>query len=77
MKKLLGCLAVLALLAVSAVAATAPSIISASTDSALTQLTINGSGFAPSNTVPTVVLGTTALTITSSTDTQFWNRYAF
>lgn len=63
---LLGCL----LFSVSLFATSAPVVISASPNAAVTQLTILGSGFSPSNTTPVVVLGTTTLTITSFTDAQ-------
>lgn len=51
-------------------AANPPTIISASTDTAVTQLTINGSGFSPSGTVPVVVLGNVTLSLVSFSDTQ-------
>src|SRR5579859_2022486 len=58
------------LFAISAFAASAPVVISASTDSALTQLTIVGSGFSPNSTIPIVSLGSAALSLVSFTDTQ-------
>lgn len=56
--------------ATPAFATSAPTVISASADTGITQLTIVGSGFSPSGTAPIVVLGTSTLTITSFTDTQ-------
>ena len=58
------------LFAVSMFATSAPVVISASADSALTQLTIVGSGFSPSNSTPTVSLGNVSLSLASFTDTQ-------
>jgi collagen triple helix repeat protein/IPT/TIG domain-containing protein len=63
---LLSCL----LFAVSLLAGTTPSIVSTSVDSAITQLTINGSGFSPTNLAPTVVLGTSTLSLVSFSDSQ-------
>jgi hypothetical protein len=51
-------------------ATSAPTVVSASPNVAITQLTVAGSGFSPSNTAPVVVLGTTTLSIVSFTDTQ-------
>ncbi len=55
--KILSSLAVLFLLSASLFATTAPDIVNTSIDSGVTQLTIHGSGFAPTNAAPTVVLG--------------------
>lgn len=54
----------------SSFGAAAPSIVSASSDAGLTQLTINGSGFSPNGTTPIVSLGAVTLTIVSFSDTQ-------
>lgn len=59
-----------ALLYIPVFATSAPTIISASVNSAITQLTISGSGFSPSNTTPVVVLGNTTLALNSFSDTQ-------
>lgn len=67
--KILSSLAVLFLLSASLFATTAPDIINTSIDSGVTQLTIHGSGFSPTNAAPTVVLGFDTLTVTSFTDT--------
>ncbi len=53
----------------SGFSAVAPTIVSASANSSLTQLTVNGSGFSPNNTTPTVVLGGITLSIVSASDT--------
>lgn len=67
-KVILGLL--LSLLATCAFATNAPSVVSTSTDAALTQLTISGSGFSPTNTAPLVNLGSANLSIVSFTDAQ-------
>ncbi len=59
------------LLAVTSLFAAAPPVITlASTDTAVTQLTISGLGFSPSGTTPIVVLGATTLSLISFSDTQ-------
>jgi hypothetical protein len=70
MKKVIMGLLGSLLFAVSMFATSAPVVISASADSALTQLTIVGSGFSPSNSTPTVSLGNVSLSLASFTDTQ-------
>src|ERR1700686_201778 len=50
--------------------ATTPTVLSTSINSAVTQLTISGSGFSPTNLAPTVVIGTSTLTLVSFSDTQ-------
>jgi hypothetical protein len=70
MKKVMFSLLGSLLFAVSMFAASAPVVISASTNSALTQLTIAGSGFSPNSTTPTVSLGGVSLSLASFTDTQ-------
>lgn len=66
MVSLLGCL----LFAVSLFASVAPNIVNTTVNSAVTQLTINGTGFSPTNLPPTVVLGTATLSLVSFSDTQ-------
>jgi hypothetical protein len=56
--------------AIPVFATSAPVVVSASPNAAITQLTIAGSGFSPSNTTPTVVLGIDTLSIVSFSDTQ-------
>lgn len=63
-------LALCALLYIPVFATSAPNIVSTSINPAITQLTISGSGFSPSNTTPIVVLGTTTLSLSSFSDTQ-------
>lgn len=58
-------LALCALLYIPVFATSAPNIVSTSINPAITQLTINGSGFSPSSTTPIVVLGTTTLSLNS------------
>jgi hypothetical protein len=58
------------LFAVSLFASVTPSIVSTTVNQAVTQLTINGSGFSPTNLAPTVVLGTDTLSLVSFTDTK-------
>lgn len=70
MKKVILSLLGSLLFAISMFAASSPVVISASSNSAVTQLTIVGSGFSPNSTTPTVSLGNVALSLASFTDTQ-------
>src|SRR5579863_3861285 len=70
MRKIVGCLLGCLLFAVSLFASVIPNIVSTTVDSTITRLTINGSGFSPTNLAPTVVLGTATLSLVSFTDTQ-------
>lgn len=70
MKKILSSLALMLLLSVSLFATSAPDVVSTSVNANITQLTINGSGFAPTNAAPTVVLGAATLSVVSFTDTS-------
>jgi len=70
MKKILLVLSLVLFLSSNLFASVTPDVTNTSVNSGVTQLTINGTGFAPTNSAPTVVLGTSTLSVVSFSDTQ-------
>src|ERR1700719_1598194 len=70
MKKVMLSLFGSLLFAISMFAGTLPDVLSTSINSAITQITIKGSGFEPSTAAPTVALGADTLVVVSFSDTQ-------
>jgi len=70
MKKVMFSLLGSLLFATSMFAGALPDVLSTSINSAITQITIKGSGFEPSTTAPTVALGADTLVVVSFSDTQ-------